>query len=119
VLKWLLLFIGVAHAQTAPTYLIFPNQAACLARSQAQCAALGCDGVNTIYWWDCSAGPLKSGLVGPTAVTAGSYAMRIESTGPFTAIHPAKAVGLTILEQSSLKTAAAIAPVLPPPPVLP
>lgn len=110
-----ILGIGAAHAQAvgSPTYLIYPNQAACLARSQAQCVALGCDGVNTQYWWDCATGPLKSGLVGPTAVTAGSYALRVQTTGPFAAVHPVLGVGLTIVEQGKVVTPAIIAPVLP------
>jgi hypothetical protein len=117
-LKFLALLIGVANAQAVgtPSYLIFPSQVQCMQRSQAQCQALGCDGVNTIFWWDCTTGPLSSGLVGARAVTAGSYAMRIESTGPFSAIHPSKGVGLTALEQTSLASPTAIAPVLPPAP---
>jgi hypothetical protein len=34
-------------------YLVEPTNADCLARSAAQCTALGCDGVHTKYWWGC------------------------------------------------------------------
>jgi hypothetical protein len=114
-LKWLTLLIGLAFAQTAQaqSYLIYTTQAACLARSQAMCVAMGCDGVNTKYWWSCDTGPLKSGMVGPTAVFAGSYALRVDPSGPFSAVHPAKGVGLSASEQTNLKGAAVIAPVLP------
>ena len=66
----------IASAQTN-TYLIFSSQALCQARAQAQCAALNCDGVQTRYWWSC-VGPLSAGLVGPNAVTSGSYALTIQ-----------------------------------------
>lgn len=118
-LKWLAFLLSTAvaagaQAQVAgsPTYLIYPDQATCLARSKAQCVALGCDGVHTIYWWSCDTGPLKSGLVGSTAVAAGSYAMRLESAGPFAATHPQRSIGLTAAEGNKLVTSTAIAPVL-------
>ena len=58
-LALLLTLIGsTAYAQTA-TYLVEPSLAACLTRSQTQCTKVGCDGKQTIYWWDCE--PLQSG----------------------------------------------------------
>jgi hypothetical protein len=51
------------------TYLIYPNQAACLARSQQMCQAMGYDGKQTIYWWDCNAGPLSAGTQGVIDLT--------------------------------------------------
>jgi hypothetical protein len=115
--KLLALIIGAASAQTPPSYLIYPDQATCLQRSQQMCAAMGCDGVLTKYWWDCTTGPLSSGLVGPNAVPAGSYAMRIESTGNFS-IAASNQVsggtqGLTTQEQGKLVTSTQIAPLLP------
>jgi hypothetical protein len=116
-LKLIALFIGIAHAQTvnAQQYLIFANQPACQARAQQQCQALGCDGKQTIYWWDCSTGPLSAGTVGATAVAAGSYAMAIQPSGIYSISDTTtKGSGtLTPSEQSSLVSAAAIAPVLP------
>jgi len=100
------LFAATAQAQTA-NYLILSSRALCLARSQQQCQAMGCDGVHTIYWWDCSTGPLSAGMVGPTAVFSGSYAMAIMPSGPYSA------VGLTASEQSKLATPSAVAPLEP------
>lgn len=111
---------GATAAQAqANQYLIFPSQAACLTRSAAMCQALGCDGVNVIWWWDCyTTGPLSAGLVGPTAVLAGSYAMKIEpSRAAFGATYANQksggVVGLSAAEQAALVSAAAIAPLLP------
>jgi hypothetical protein len=114
-LKWLTLLIGITAAQAAEaqSFLIYTSQALCLVRSQAQCVALGCDGVHTIYWWSCDTGPLKSGMVGPTAVFAGSYGLQVAPSGPFSAVQPTKGVGLSAGEQTNLKSAAAIVPVLP------
>ena len=116
----LLLCSTAADAQSttpAAYYLIYTSQALCLARSQAMCTAMHCDGVQTKYWWDCSTGPLKAGTVGPTAVFSGSYALAIQASGPFAATASNNVsggnVGLSTSEQSSLITATAIAPVLP------
>lgn len=104
----------IASAQTN-TYLIFSSQALCQARAQAQCAALNCDGVQTRYWWSC-VGPLSAGLVGPNAVTSGSYALTIQPGTPFDVTDSNKVsptAGLSSGEQSKLVTAAAISSVLP------
>ncbi len=101
----MLLGISPAIAQTTTAYLIFPTQAACLARSKQQCVINGCDGVKTVYWWSC-AGPLSAGLVGPSAVGAGSYALAVQPT-------PYDQTGLTTAETNKLVTPAQIAGVLP------
>ena len=121
--RFLVVLLGItqAYAQAvsspSPSYLIYPNQAACLARSKTMCQAMKCDGVQTIYWWDCSTGPLSAGTVGATAVAAGSFAMRIEQSGTYSAT-TSNAVsggtqGLSASEQLALVSATAIAPVLP------
>lgn len=114
----LCLWASAASAQVvgSPSYLIFPTEAACLARSKQQCQALGCDGVLTKYWWSCI-GPLSAGLIGPAAVTAGSYAIQVQSNGPFgattaTQVSPT-VVGLATAEQMRLVSQTAIAPLLP------
>jgi hypothetical protein len=118
-LKLLVLLVSVANAQgvATNTYLIFPNQAGALARAQTQCIAVKCDGVQTKYWWNV-VGPLAAGTAGTTVVTAGSYAVEIDSIGPFAAINnfvPACAIGcgLTGPEQATLVTAPQITPLLP------
>lgn len=112
-------FPSIAFAQTPPNYMIYASQAQCLQRSQQQCQALGCDGVNTIYWWACFNGPLKAGLVGPNAVPAGSYAMRVDASGSYGPTYQTPtsggAFGLTTVEQGKLVTQAQIAPLLPAP----
>lgn len=117
-LKLIGLLVGAAMAQTAtsPSYLIFPSLAACQARSQQMCQAMGCDGVHSIYWWACI--PLNAGTIGPTAVPAGSYAMRVEANGRF-GVSSSNLVsngtqGLTVQEQSQLNTATDVNPLIPP-----
>lgn len=58
-----------------PTYLVFPNQAAALARSNQQALANGCDGINTIYWWNV------------VPLTNGQWAIELQDGGPFSAIY--------------------------------
>lgn len=105
----LLISASAALAQGgAGGYLIYSSQALCLTRSQQMCTAMGCDGVNVIYWWDCSTA-LQSGTVGANAVTAGSFAMRIDSGqfGPTASNNVSGGTqGLTAQEQSSLVTPA-------------
>lgn len=108
--------IGVQVLPSSYTYLIFPTQTLALARSQSQCAALGCDGVKTVYWWNVI-GPTNAGTIGSTTVTTGSYAVEIQGSGPFaptTKVGPcAVGCGLTSTEQGQLFTAAQVATVLP------
>lgn len=120
-MNWLFaLLMSTAQAQDADAakYLIFSSHAACLTRSRQMCQVMHCDGVNTVYWWDCSTGPMNGGLVGPTAVLTGSYAMRVHPTGQF-AMTATNAVsvgvqGLTPLEQSKVVSSSAIAPLVAP-----
>ena len=119
----LLFTITAAHAQAinTNTYLIFPTQAAALARSQQQCVTLKCDGVKTIYWWNVI-GPLNAGTAGSTVVAAGSYAVEIQAVGPFAKTTNAikgtpcaVGCGLTIGEQGQLVTGTQLAPLVPTP----
>lgn len=108
-LRILALLLAFTQAAQAESYLIFSSQTQCRARSQQMCQAMGCDGVHSIYWWDCSYS-LNPGLVGPNAVTSGSYAMRTEDAGRFS-LSTSNLVsngpqGLTTQEQSSLVPAA-------------
>lgn len=108
------LFVLIAPAMAQDSYLIFSTQAAALSRSQQQCAALKCDGVQTIWWWN-TVGPLSAGTAGLQVVTANSYALDIQASGPFSATDTNK-VGtgtLTSAEISALVTAAQIAPLFP------
>lgn len=80
-----LLLPGVALAQTqTQQYLPQATIEAALARSATQCTAMGCDGINTKYWWQ--------------AITLqnGTAAVVIEASGPY---GPA---GLTAAEQAAL-----------------
>lgn len=69
---------------------------ACLARSQAQCQALGCDGVVTKYWWTC------------IPLTDGTAAIEVRPGTPFDATTMnavAKSpTGLSGTEQGALQT---------------
>ena len=86
--------------------------AACLARSAAQCTALGCDGVKTIYWWACN--PLTKSTVGPNAT--GTTALEIRngdaSFGATTSNSNATA-GLSTAEQSALQSRSIVGTALP------
>jgi hypothetical protein len=109
--------IDVNVLSSANTYLIYATQALAQARSQMQCGVLKCDGSLTKYWWNV-VGPTNSGTIGSTAVTAGSYAVEIQGSGPFTATAIGVAAcavgcGLTTTEQGNLVTAAQLASVMP------
>jgi hypothetical protein len=109
----LILFATPVAAQTE-SYLVLTSQAACQARSQAQCQLLGCDGVHTVYWWDCGTGPLMAGLIGLNTVPSGAYGLQIDASGPYgkttsNVVSPT-AVGLSSTEQLQLVTAVQLAP---------
>lgn len=78
------LFVVLAGPAAAQTYLPQADLATAQARSQTQCAALGCDGVQTTYWWQVQ--PLSDGTA----------AVVVQPSGPF---GPA---ALTAPEQSAL-----------------
>lgn len=116
--KFIVFLIGAVHAQSAPpsvSYLIYSTQALCLQRSQQMCQAMGCDGINVKYWWDCST-RLSGGLVGPAPVVSGSYAMRIQSGTAFDvtaqSMQSGGVQGLTASEQSKTVPAASIQPLV-------
>jgi hypothetical protein len=108
-LKLLALLIGLAHAQSVSvnpnSYIVFPTLAQAQARSQAQCAALGCDGKFTVFWWNV------------VPLTDGTAAVEIQPSGTFstaTAAGPCKtSCGLTANEQSQLQTATQLGTKLP------
>lgn len=107
-LKLLALFFSLAHAQSAVnnnTYLVLSTPAGAQTRSQRQCAALGCDGVLTIWWWNV------------VSLTDGTGAVEIQPSGAFGKTTTAKACavgcGLTSQEQASLKTSAQLGNLLP------
>jgi hypothetical protein len=86
------------------SYLVEPTVVAAQARSQQQCAALGCDGVHSIYWW------------AVVSLTDGTAAVVIEASGPYSASTTvaSKTGGLTAAEIVQLKTAVQLGPLLPP-----
>lgn len=87
------------------SYIVFEQEWQCEARSQAQCAALRCDGVATRLWWRCLG--LADGRVG----------LQIEFSGPFSAgtgnAVSLGLVGLNFIEQRTAIPAEEIAPLLP------
>ena len=86
-------------------YLTFSTLAAAQARSAAQCSALSCDGVQTIYWWNVVA--TATGAAVRTVPGDPCFDAVIAAACGITKLHPgATAVtGLTPTEQSSLVTA--------------
>ena len=88
----------------AQSYLVEPSLAACQARSAAQCTALGCDGVHTVYWWTCQ------------ALTSGGAAVVVQLGNPWfgvTAVNKVGAAGLNAAEQLALQTATQLGALLP------
>jgi hypothetical protein len=86
------------------TYLVQANLSLAQERSAQQAAALGCDQVFTRYWWAIM--PLKDGTA----------AVVIQPGTPFDVTASTKTKptsGLTTQEQSGLKTATEIQPLLP------
>ncbi len=108
--------IAVNVLQSANSYLIFTTQALALARSQAMCATVKCDGVKTVYWWNVI-GPTNAGSISGTAVTANSYAIEIQGSGFYGKVTNVGACavgcGLSTAEQGSLVTAAQLVTVMP------
>jgi hypothetical protein len=86
-------------------YLVFSTLAAAQARSQTQALALGCDGVQTDYWWPVV--PTATGGAVRTAPGDPCYDAVIAAACGITKSHPgATAVtGLTPTEQTELVTA--------------
>lgn len=93
------------------TYLILPDLATALTRSEQQCIALGCDGKQTKYWWNVI--PLKDGTA----------AIEVQADGPLAAQMRVKDQkggqdkigGLVPNEAAALVNAATIDPLLPKP----
>ena len=106
-LKYLAVFLalaGTAQAQQATSsYLVESSLTAARARSAAQCTALGCDGVDTKYWWSVY------------ALTDGTAVVEIEPAGPYGAsFTSSKGSGsLTTAEQAVLVPYSTIQPLLP------
>jgi hypothetical protein len=105
----LLLLLSTAHAQApAPdsSFLLFPNSAAAITRSQQQCSALKCDGSTTVCWWRVF-----------TSTDSKYAVLEIHASGPYGAtwqVPPLTSpVGLSAAEQSNLKSYASISNVLP------
>lgn len=110
-LKLLMMFVGLANAQAVNLnkYLVLATPALAQARAQQQCQVLQCDGVFTKFWWNV------------VTLTDGTGAVEIQPSGFYGAttivIGPcAVGCGLTIAEQSALKTAVQLGSLLPPPP---
>jgi hypothetical protein len=109
--------IPVRALPSTNTYLVYSTAAAAHSRAQMQCAAVRCDGVQTVEWWNVI-GPLGAGTAGSQSVADGSYAVELrpgdQYYAPTTTAYAACAVGcgLSGTEQSGLVTAVQIAPLL-------
>lgn len=101
---FLTLIATPALAQSAE-YLIEPDQATCLARSAQQCAALGCDGIHSVYWWPC------------VSLSDGTYAIQTTPGTPYGATTSNAVdqtpVGLSAAEQANLVTDVQLSAVVP------
>jgi len=104
-------------AALGQTYLVEPSQAACLARSATQCTALGCDGVQTKYWWACqvlataTATGGSSGSGGTTAIQIAPGDRYFDVTT--TNAKVATPTGLSSAEQAAVQTVTQLGTALP------
>lgn len=115
-LRWLLIFIILPSLAFAQSYLIEPSLSACQTRAAAQCAALGCDGVKTQFWWSCQVLASATATGGANG-TGGSTALTIQPGTPFDVsatnrVAP-NAVGLSTAEQSAVQTMTQLGTALP------
>ena len=109
-LKYLATFLllsAPAFAQSADSsFLGEPDLAAANARSAAQCNALGCDGVRSVYWWP----------VWPVwPLSDGTAAVEILASAPYgaSATTLKGTAGLSTAERAALVPYSTIAPLLP------
>lgn len=91
----------IASPAMAQSYLVEPSLSDAQARSQQQCLARGCDGVQTVYWWRA------------ITLTNGQGALVIAPSGDY---GPA---GLTASESAALQAASQIGSLLAPAPAIP
>lgn len=106
-IRWLPIaaYLIWAMPAAAQSYLLLPDMVACLAKSAAQCQALGCDKTTT-YWWACQ--PLTDGTA---AIEVRPGDPQFDKT---TTNAVAKSpVGLSASEQSALQTKAQMGAKLP------
>jgi hypothetical protein len=94
-------------------FLYLPQSALPVAqvRSQQQASALGCDGVQTRYWWAVASYVAPDALGNNAAVVIYPGTPFDVTTANLKVINP---VGLTAQEQAALQTAQQVAPLLPP-----
>ena len=116
-LRWLLLFLLAPSLASAQSYLIEPSLAQCQARSAQQCTALGCDGVQTKYWWSCQvfASPTVTGGASGAGGTSGLTIIPGDGWYDVTTTNSvAKSpTGLTPQEQAAIQTQAQLGTALP------
>lgn len=91
-------------------YLVFPTLAAAQARSQQQCAALGCDGVRTVFWWPVIA---LTGGGGAVQIRPGDPCFDKTYTAGCGSAGSGPGTGMTTTEQSALAPATSVALPLP------
>lgn len=123
-LKTLAILLLTVCTTSAQNYLIFSDEQSARNRSMAQCKAMGCDGIGTVYWW--AVIPLKDGRwaielqansafgVAPSNKVTKGEVLPQKWSGPDlkTATPPS---GLTTDETAKLQGAATVAPPLPNP----
>lgn len=83
----------------AQQYLPQSSLAACQARSAAQCTAMGCDGVKTVYWWSCQVlAAVKSGGTTALVIQPGDPNFGVTTTNTIAK----SATGLSAGEQAAV-----------------
>jgi hypothetical protein len=95
--------------QPTDSALLFTDLPSALARSQQMASRMGCDGVNTKYWYGC------------IQLTNGQGAMIIDGSRPAYGTKPGPTAlsQLTPAEIAALQPYSAVQALLPPPVVIP
>lgn len=85
-LKFVLAFVLWPSLAFAQQYLPQPAMTDCQTRSAAQCQALSCDGVHTIYWWACQSLTAADGSGNTAAIVTTPGDPYYDATTPHTSL---------------------------------
>lgn len=122
-LKFIFVLVLWPSLVFAQQYLPQSTMTDCQTRSAAQCQALGCDGVHTVYWWSCQSLTAADGSGNTAAIVTTPGDPYYDATTPHQVLvknigqpgfHVAiVATGLSSTEQAQIKTPNQMGALLP------